>query len=226
MAAFQAILFHLRIALHRPFPGLTCQHDPKAIVSSATRVPLGLNFDIWTVSFVDMKTSLILLMATSAFLCGCATTSPTTSQSPATSQGPTTSQVHTDIPSPDNLAAIRQLYASNAAALNAGDTSSLARLYEKDAIQFPPNSPALIGWEAIQSELESELEGIKVAATIEIAEVIIADQWTFARGTYRMVTTPQSGGEQTVAMGNWLDILRRQPDSSWKIARSTWTIQE
>ncbi len=185
-----------------------------------TRVPPRLNFDLWTVSFVDMKTSLILLMAASAFLCGCTTTSPTASQ------GPTPSQVHSDIAPPDYLAAIRQLYADKAAALNAGDTSSLAKLYEQDAIQFPPNSPALIGWEAIQSELKTELEGIKVAATIEIAEVIIADHWAFARGTYRMVTTPRSGGGQTVATGNWLDILKREPDSSWKIARSTWTIQE
>jgi uncharacterized protein (TIGR02246 family) len=185
-----------------------------------TRVPARLNFDIRTVSFVDMKTLLILLMATSAFLCGCTITSPTASTSP------TTAQVHPGTAPTDDLTAIRKLFADNAAALNAGDTSTLARLYEEDAIQFPPNSPALSGWEAIRSELESELEGIKVAATFEIAEVIIADNWTFARGTYRMVTTPQSGGGQTVSTGNWLDILRRQPDSSWKIARSTWTIVE
>ena len=161
-----------------------------------------------------MKTLLLLLLAGSAFFCGCATTRPTASQ------------VRLDTASPDDLAAIRRLYADHAAALNAGDPSTLRRLYEKDAIQFPPNSPALIGWEAIQSKLKSELEGIKVAATTKIAEVIVADNWTIARGTYRIVTTPQGGGAPTVATGNWLDILKRQPDSSWKIARSTWTIDE
>ncbi|MGH7992962.1 MAG: YybH family protein [Limisphaerales bacterium] len=161
-----------------------------------------------------MKTSPILLMVTLVFLCGC------------TSLSPTTSLVHPDTAPPDKLAAIRKLYADNMAALNSGDLAALARFYEKDAIQFPPNSPALTGWEAIRSGLKNELAGIKVAATIEVAEVVIADDWTFARGTYRMVTTPQGGGEQTVATGNWLDILKRQPDGSWKIARSTWSIKE
>jgi len=161
-----------------------------------------------------MKTSLILLLATSALLGGCTTLSPTTSQ------------VSSDTPGPDDLASIRKLYADNATALNAGDLATLARLYEEDAIQFPPNSPALTGWEAIRSELERELAGIKVAATIDVAEMLVAEDWTFARGTYRMVTTLQAGGDQAVATGNWLDILKRQSDSSWKIARSTWTIEE
>lgn len=180
----------------------------------AVKGSAGLNFDIRTVFSLCMKTSLMLLMATSVLLGGC------------TALSPTTSQVYPDTPRPDNLASIRKLYADNATALNVGDISTLARLYEEDAIQFPPNSPALTGWEAIRSELESELAGIKVDATIDVAEVMVADDWTFARGTYRMVTTLQGGGEQTVATGNWLDILKRQSDSSWKIARSTWTIEE
>ncbi|HUA38065.1 MAG TPA: SgcJ/EcaC family oxidoreductase [Candidatus Sulfopaludibacter sp.] len=161
-----------------------------------------------------MKTPLMLLTFTWMFLGGCAVT------------GPTAGRTHPDPALADDLAAVRKLFADNAAALSAGDTSALARFYTADAIQFPPNSPALIGWEAIRSKLESELKGIKVAATVKVTEVVIAGDWTFARGTYRMVTTPQGGGEQTVAAGNWLDVLKRQPDRSWKIARSTWTIEE
>jgi uncharacterized protein (TIGR02246 family) len=177
-------------------------------------VPLGFNFYIRTVSFVNMKTSLILLMAAAAFLCGCTTTSPTTSQA------------HPDTAPPDDIAAIRKLFADNAAALTAGDLAALARIYEEDAIQLPPNSPALTGWEAIRSTLENGFKGIKVAATIEVVEVSTANSWAFARGTYRTVTNPQGGGQPTVATGNWLDILRRQPDGSWKIARSTWSSEE
>jgi len=50
--------------------------------------------------------------------------------------------------------------------------------------------------------------------------------WAFAHGTCRMVTTPQGGGKQEATTGNRPDILRRQPDSSWKIARSTWSSDE
>ncbi len=161
-----------------------------------------------------MKTLLILLIATSAFLCGCTTTNPTTSR------------MHADTATTDDFTAIKKLFADNVTALSAGDPSALAKFYEEDAIQFPPNSPALTGWETIRSALESELKDIKVVATIEVVEVFTADNWAFARGTYQTVTTPQEGGQPTVATGNWLDILRRQPDDSWKIARSTWSSQE
>lgn len=158
-----------------------------------------------------MKKAFTGLFMAMVMVCGCLDTSPYTTRTLA---DPTTT---------NDIAAIRKLFADSAAALSAGDMSALAKCYEKDAIQLPPNSAVLIGWPAIRSEFERGLEGIKVAATIEVTEVCVADSWAFARGTYRMVTTPMGGGDDAVATGNWLDILRRQPDNSWKIARSTWS---
>lgn len=161
-----------------------------------------------------MKNPLIPLVAASVILSGCIGMSLSIPWTQADS-------AKTD--KTDDVAAIRKLYADNAAALSAGDLSAMAKWYESDAIQLPPNSPALIGWDAIGSTLKGELEGITVAATIEVVEVCTADHWAFARGRYRMVTTPQGGGDEEVTIGNWLDILRRQPDNSWKIARSSWS---
>ena len=161
-----------------------------------------------------MRTSLILLIAALASLCGC------------TSMSPTTTQIYPDTAPTDDRIAIRKLLMDNAAALNTGDPSAMAKFYEQDAVQLPPNSPAVIGWKAIRSTLESGFKGIKVTETIQIIEVSSSYRWAFARGTYRIVTTPQGGGEPTVATGNWLNILRRQPDDSWKIARSCWSSEE
>jgi uncharacterized protein (TIGR02246 family) len=154
-----------------------------------------------------MKTLLICLIFTSGFLCGCASTSPMVSKTRA----------------PEDLAAIRKLYADNTAALNAEDISALARFYEEGAIQLPPDSPALAGWEAIRSSLQNEFKGVKLDAALDVVEAASAGSWAFARGTYRIVMVPQEGGRRTEATGNWLDILRRQSDGSWKIARSTWS---
>lgn len=84
----------------------------------------------------------------------------------------------------------------------------------------------MTGWVAIRSALEGELLTISVAATVEVAEVRVADSWAFARGTYRTVATPHGDGPPTESRGNWLDILKRQPDGSWKISRSTWSNKE
>jgi uncharacterized protein (TIGR02246 family) len=161
-----------------------------------------------------MRNTLAHLIAASTILCGCIGTSPNTSRTPA------------DKAAANDVAAIQKLFADTAAALSDGDISTLAKCYEPDAIQLPPNSPALTGWAAIRSELKKGLKGIKVTATIEVDEICVADSWAYASGTYQMVTTPLAGGEQEVTAGNWLDILRRQPDNSWKIARSTWSIEE
>lgn len=126
----------------------------------------------------------------------------------------------------DQQTAIRRLFADNAAALSAGDISALAAFYTKDAIQLPPNAPALVGWEAIRSSLQKELHGLRVEASVEVLETIIAGGWAFARGTYRTVVTPRGDGRRMETKGNWLDILQQQPDGSWKISRSTWTNEE
>jgi len=122
-------------------------------------------------------------------------------------------------------AAIRRLYADNAAALEAGDLDALAALYTEDAIQLPPTAPARVGWEAIRSSLEEELAGLRVEVAIQVMETVIASGWAFARGTYRTAATPRQGGAKTEGRGNWLDVLERQGDGGWKIARSTWTVE-
>ncbi|MFQ5709417.1 MAG: YybH family protein [bacterium] len=123
----------------------------------------------------------------------------------------------------DEKTAIEQLYVANVAALNARDVSALARFYTHDAIQFPPNAPPLVGWEAIRSSLENELDGIRIDAKVEVVEVVIAGSWAYARGDYRTAVIPQAGGRRTATIGSWLDILKRQADGSWRISRSAWS---
>ena len=154
-----------------------------------------------------MKALLATLTFASGFLCGCAST-----DSVPSALNPT-----------NDVAAIRKFYADNAAALSAEDISALERFYEGDVIQLPPDSPALKGWEAIRLSLQNEFKGVKLEAALDVIEVASAESWAFARGCYRIAVIQGEGGQRTEAVGNWLDILRRQPDGSWKIARSTWS---
>ncbi|MFQ5737883.1 MAG: YybH family protein [Acidobacteriota bacterium] len=123
----------------------------------------------------------------------------------------------------DEQTAIKRLYAANVAALKAKDVTALAAFYTDDAIQLPPSGPPLNGWEAIRSSLENELNGITIDANVEVVEVVIAGSWAYASGRYRTTIIPQAGGRGTVTTGSWLDILKRQADGSWTIARSAWS---
>jgi uncharacterized protein (TIGR02246 family) len=126
----------------------------------------------------------------------------------------------------DDLVSIAKLYAENAAALGSGDIDALARFYEIDAIQFPPDAPAIRGWKAIRAALEEQLEMVSASASVQVNEFVATGGWAFACGSYRTVAVPRGGGQETEACGNWLDVLRRQPDGSWRILRSTWTSRQ
>jgi uncharacterized protein (TIGR02246 family) len=124
---------------------------------------------------------------------------------------------------PEEKTAIERLYAASVAALNARDIPALAAFYTDDAIQLPPDRPPLVGWKAIRSSLENELSGITIEAGVQIVEVVIAGSWAYARGQHRTSVIPQAGGRPMVTTGSWLDILNRQADRSWRIARSAWS---
>ena len=48
-------------------------------------------------------------------------------------------------------------------------------------------------------------------------EVEVANDWAFSRGNYILSLTPKGGGPSTHLDGKWLDILKKQPDGSWKV---------
>ena len=52
----------------------------------------------------------------------------------------------------------------------------------------------------------------------------MADGWAFHLSEYIAMVTPKEGGETVEEKGKVLEILQRQPDGSWKIAREIWNV--
>jgi ketosteroid isomerase-like protein len=53
--------------------------------------------------------------------------------------------------------------------------------------------------------------------TIKVEEATAAGDWGYAKGTYVQTITPKAGGPVTSVDGKWLDILKRQPDGTWRL---------
>jgi len=87
---------------------------------------------------------------------------------------------------------------------------------------MPPDKPAAVGKEAIQASLQSQLDQVTFEVAISQEEAAGADDWAFSRGTYTIKVTPKAGGKAIENSGKYLNILRRQSDGSWKIARHIW----
>jgi len=126
----------------------------------------------------------------------------------------------------DDREQIREIYEATGHALGTGDIQTLATYYTNDAIQFPPNRPPLIGWAKIKASLERELSGIVFNSTIDVKEVVVEGDCAYAWGQFQGLITLKSRGTRTAISGSFLDVLRRQSDGSWRIARSTWSNHE
>ena len=126
----------------------------------------------------------------------------------------------------EDVAAIKQVFDDYIVAGNAGDAAAIAVCFTDDAILMPPNAPAVVGREAIQSSFQTGFERrptskFTVKTTLEVLEVEVAGDWAFIRAAGTFTRTPKAGGEpiRDTNTNKGLNIFKRQPDGAWKIHR-------
>ena len=104
-------------------------------------------------------------------------------------------------------------------AFNAGDADAVIRSYASDAVLMPSHHGQVTGAEAIRGFFAEFFGQMTPQLTLTSAELQIAGDWAFDRGTYSMTLTPNAGGAPIVDRGKYLVILHRQPDGAWKLTR-------
>ena len=117
---------------------------------------------------------------------------------------------------------ITAIHEAATVALGRGDLHGIMGSYADDVISLPPNQPALFGKDAVRSMWEDLLTDFAVEVSVSVDEVEVAGQWAFERGTFDMKLSPRAGGSPIEDSGKYLDILRKQPDGSWKYSRVSW----
>ena len=54
-------------------------------------------------------------------------------------------------------------------------------------------------------------------------EITVSGDVAIQRHSYRLSTTPRSGGPATTVNGSGLHVWRRAPDGRWQIVKDIWT---
>jgi uncharacterized protein (TIGR02246 family) len=109
------------------------------------------------------------------------------------------------------------------AADNARDVERVLSHYTDDALFLPPNREPYGGKPALRDRYTSLFAANEVAFRVVISETEMSGALAFVRGEIVGSVTPLDRSKPaTPVRDKFLMVLRRQPDSGWKVARLMW----
>ena len=121
----------------------------------------------------------------------------------------------------ENEAALSELAAKYLQAVNRGDADGLAVLYTEDAIRMQSNSKPKVGRDAIRLFAAADYADVHWDMQLRVDETEYSGDMAFVRGTYALSLASKEDPSVVVhqEVGKWMDLMRRQEDGSWLIAR-------
>jgi len=123
-----------------------------------------------------------------------------------------------------DIAAIRATDSAFATAMGAGDAAGAAAIYLPDAHVLPPEAAPVEGREAIQQFIAGFLGAYHVTIAVSADAIEGRGDLAYARGHYTLEGTPRAAGTPPLREdGKFLEVLRRQPDGTWRYAVDMWS---
>lgn len=114
--------------------------------------------------------------------------------------------------------AIEKLLFSYRDALNASDVNKVLPLYTTDGVFMPSNAPSAIGQEQVKASYEFVFKTIQLKIEFYIDEIVIDNDYAFARTTSKGTTLIHANG-QTVPEENRELFVLQKVSGQWKISR-------
>jgi len=105
----------------------------------------------------------------------------------------------------------------------ARDIDAKLKLFATDAVLMPIAESNVIGQQAIRAWHEKIWDGTEYECSGTVEEVQVFGDWGMVRGTFSGVFTTASGEREPIS-GKFLNVVRRQADGSWRIARAIWNL--
>lgn len=119
--------------------------------------------------------------------------------------------------SPADQEGIRAADMAFVAAANAGNLDGVVAVYAEDASLLPPNAPPQKGREAIRKFWGGVLGAYTVRFEVGGDSIDGRGDLAYSLGHYTLKATPKKKGPPAIdEEGKFVEILKRQPDGSWK----------
>jgi len=123
---------------------------------------------------------------------------------------------------PADVEAIRNLDAVYDEANNAGDPVALADYFTDDAVRLGPNREAIVGQEAVRSDIQADFDQFKHDGLNVSEDIRVSGDLAVVRGTFEDKSSLKAGGYSIAEKGKWVGAFQRQADGSWKCFWDIW----
>ena len=119
------------------------------------------------------------------------------------------------LPSADSkaIAAVNETFS---AGLLAKDWKGVSSLFAADGVLYPPGESAVKGRASIEACLEAFPP--TTAVSLRTTKVDGHGELAYAQGTFALTPAPAGAASPAQESGYFLQVLRRQPNSTWLIA--------
>jgi len=107
-------------------------------------------------------------------------------------------------------------------AANTGQVDRLVDLYAPDAVILPPGGPSIEGTATIRELFRQEFERFDTRIAFTNQAIEVEGDMAYRRGRYVWRGTPRGSGQALESTNKFLEVWKRQPDGSWKIAVDMW----
>jgi len=125
----------------------------------------------------------------------------------------------------NDLRAIEAINQRDVQAALAGDTGMMMSQWADDFVVLPPVGPIMRGRTVIAEAMAGMGNPMEtIDWVLDFEEVKIFGDYALQWGTYGGSVRPRAGGEQSRTGGKLMRILQRQPDGSWKMYRTMYTV--
>jgi uncharacterized protein (TIGR02246 family) len=109
---------------------------------------------------------------------------------------------------------------------NTAQVERLVEIYAPDAVILPPGGPVIEGSETIRELFRQEFERFDTKLAFTTQEIEVDGDMAYRRGRYVWRGTPRLSGQTIETTNKFLEVWRRQPDGSWRIAVDMWNPAE
>jgi uncharacterized protein (TIGR02246 family) len=109
---------------------------------------------------------------------------------------------------------------------NTAQVERLVEIYAPDAVILPPGGPVIEGSETIRELFRQEFERFDTKLAFTTQEIEVEGDMAYRRGRYVWRGTPRLSGQTIETTNKFLEVWRRQPDGSWRIAVDMWNPAE